>query len=208
MDTVGLRTPANNYTLTITGGCNNGNANGAQIDLVGNTACSFAGVAQLMAGDVSTGHVYIKTANDKYRITALNNGNVGVRTSTPTHDFEVNGNTYISGTLDVTGAGSAASFSAGSFNTTSSRIWKENIQPINNALGKVKQLKGVTFDWNNKDLKNDIGFIAEEVNEILPTIIGKTPQGQVTGLEYGKITALLVEAIKELSDKLDKLQKQ
>ena len=52
---------------------------------------------------------------------------------------------------------------------------EENIKPIDNALDKVCKLKGVTFDWKESDsileIKEDIGFIAQDVQEVLPELI-------------------------------------
>ncbi len=104
-------------------------------------------------------------------------------------------------------SGDYKNINALSFTTSSSRRWKENIKPIENALTTVQKLNGVTFNWKDKNIKNDIGFIAEEVNDLLPTIVGKGENGSIEGLEYGKVTALLVEAIKELNQKIDKLSK-
>lgn len=106
-----------------------------------------------------------------------------------------NGNASFTGT--VTAAG---------FNSTSSRKWKENITPITNALDIVSKLQGVTFDWNNKDLKNDFGLIAEDVNEVLPTIVSKNDNNEVTGVDYSRITALLIETVKELNIRIKVLE--
>ena len=95
---------------------------------------------------------------------------------------------------------------AAGFNSTSSRKWKENITPITNALDTVSKLQGVTFDWNNKDLKNDFGLIAEDVNEVLPTIVGKDIDNNISGVDYGRITALLIETVKELNTRIKALE--
>ena len=96
---------------------------------------------------------------------------------------------------------------ANAFNTTSSKRFKENIRPLQNVMELINKLNGVKFDWNTKEVKNDIGFIAEEVNEILPTIVGKDADGKINGLEYGKLTVLSIEAIKDLDSRLKKLEK-
>jgi len=95
---------------------------------------------------------------------------------------------------------------AQNYNTSSSRKWKTNITPITNALDTVSKLQGVTFDWNNRDVKNDIGLIAEEVNEILPTIVAKNDSNEVTGVDYSRLTAILIEAVKELNTKVKQLE--
>ena len=64
----------------------------------------------------------------------------------------------------------------------------------------------MTFDWNNKDLKNDFGLIAEDVNEVLPTIVGKNGNNEITGVDYSRITALLIETVKELNIRIKALE--
>jgi hypothetical protein len=86
---------------------------------------------------------------------------------------------------------------------------KENIAPIENALEKVTKLRGVEFDWKeNTDewtytkIKHDIGFIAQEVQEVEPKLVREGGDGFL-GLRDRAIPALLVEAIKELKAELD-----
>lgn len=117
--------------------------------------------------------------------------NVGIGTSSPDTKLTVSG-----------------AVKASSFNTVSSRAYKTNIVPMVNALDTTSKLQGVTFDWNNKNLNNDIGFIAEDVETILPTIVSKGPAGETTGVDYGRVTALLVEAVKELNNKVKDLEEQ
>jgi hypothetical protein len=66
----------------------------------------------------------------------------------------------------------------------------------------------VTFDWKTNIIKNDIGMIAEEVNEILPTIVQKDNTGQVQGLDYSRIVAVLTAAVQELSAELKDVKAQ
>jgi hypothetical protein len=98
-----------------------------------------------------------------------------------------------------------------SFTSTSSRRFKENIAPIGNALDKVMHLQGVTFDWT-KDKghkhsmagKHSIGFIAEDFANVLPELVAWENNGKdAVGLDYDKITAVTVEAIKELKAQKD-----
>ena len=62
------------------------------------------------------------------------------------------------------------------------------------------------FDWKTKDLKNDIGLIAEEVNEVVPNLVGFNNQGEIVGIDYGKLTPILIQAVKELSLEVQKLK--
>ncbi|MBI3656466.1 MAG: tail fiber domain-containing protein [Acidobacteria bacterium] len=95
-------------------------------------------------------------------------------------------------------AGLAGQGLANAWVTYSSRRWKENIAPIDNALAKVDQLRGVYYDWKETK-KHDIGLIAEEVGEVIPEVVAFEANGtDAQSLDYARLTALLVEAIKEL----------
>jgi hypothetical protein len=88
---------------------------------------------------------------------------------------------------------------------------KENIVPIPNALEKVNQISGNTYDWKagydeiHSHKGNDVGVIAQEIEEILPQIVTNRDNGY-KAVQYEKIIPLLVEAIKELSAKIDRLE--
>jgi len=97
---------------------------------------------------------------------------------------------------------------AQAWDTHSSRRWKENVEPVNNALEKVCKLQGVYFDWK-KDYggKHDIGLIAEDVGQIFPEVVSYEQNGiDAKGLNYDRLTAVLVEAVKELNAKNNLLE--
>lgn len=88
---------------------------------------------------------------------------------------------------------------------TSSIRWKENITTIPEAIEKIKQLRGVHFDWKATQ-RLDIGMIAEEVARVLPEIVAYEDDGvEARGLDYSGIVAVLVEAVKAQQLQLDKL---
>ena len=87
---------------------------------------------------------------------------------------------------------------------------KENLVPINNALQKTNTLTGYEFDWNNKSEyvgQHDIGIIAQEVEEVLPEAT-KTREDGTKAVRYEKLVPLLIESIKELTAKVEKLESQ
>lgn len=98
---------------------------------------------------------------------------------------------------------------ANRWDTYSSARWKHNVQPIESALDKVMQLRGVTFDWNAENGgAHDVGFIAEEVGAIVPELVTWEPDGKnAQGLAYDRITALTVEAIKDQQKQIDELRR-
>lgn len=100
----------------------------------------------------------------------------------------------------------AGNFVATSYTSTSSERFKKDIIAIGSALHLVQQLEGVSFTWKDTN-KRDIGFIAERVNDVLPQVVHKDPEGQIVSIDYGKIVALLTNAIKELKAEVDALKK-
>lgn len=128
----------------------------------------------------------------KYLSNRQKNLKVGISSYTENQTvLEVVGNANFSGVLTVT-----------DINSTSDIRYKENIQPIPDAVEKVLQLNGVTFDWK-KTKTSSAGVIAQEVEKILPSLIsGDDPKT----VNYNGIIGLLVEAVKELSYEIEMLK--
>jgi hypothetical protein len=77
---------------------------------------------------------------------------------------------------------------------------KSNIKTIENALEKVSQLRGVSFEKNGE---NEIGVIAQEVQKVLPEVV---QDGEYLSVAYGNIVGLLIEAIKEQQEQIEDLK--
>jgi hypothetical protein len=88
---------------------------------------------------------------------------------------------------------------------TSSIRYKENVVSLNKSLDKVLLLRGVTYNRKGSD-DTEIGVIAEEVADIVPEIINFTKSGEADSVSYGRITALLIEAIKEQQQQINELK--
>ncbi|MBK8501994.1 MAG: tail fiber domain-containing protein [Saprospiraceae bacterium] len=106
------------------------------------------------------------------------------------------------GVVGSTGTGSSgfdfyaqSTMAAKNYGSASSRRWKENIVNIPDPLGKISQLRGVYFDWKeDHGGHHSLGFIAEEVGEVLPEIVLYESNGiDAKGMDYSKMTPLLVE---------------
>lgn len=85
---------------------------------------------------------------------------------------------------------------AGNVTAYSDERLKHDVQVIHGALDKVKALRGVTFKWN-RDNSGGIGFIAQELEQVCPELVHNC--ADIKSVAYGNVTALLVEAVKELS---------
>jgi hypothetical protein len=125
------------------------------------------------------------------------------------------------------GVGTAASGTTGEIRATnditayysSDKRLKTNIQPIQDPLTKLQKIGGYTFEWiPNKDIHshtgNDIGVIAQEIEEVLPEVT-TTRENGYKAVKYEKLTAYLIECVKEqqfhiqqLEDRLVKLEKK
>jgi trimeric autotransporter adhesin len=93
-----------------------------------------------------------------------------------------------------------------SWETYSSRRWKTNIQTLPNALAKVEQLRGVSYDQKDSG-KHEIGVIAEEVGAVVPEVVSYEKGGRdASGVDYSRLTALLIEATKEQQKQIQKEQ--
>ena len=95
------------------------------------------------------------------------------------------------------------------YGSPSDKRLKENIKPIKNPLGKIKKLKGVTFDWKQSnsilDIKEDYGFIAQDVQKIIPELVRKN-ENELLSMRHQGIIPILVEAIKELEARVKELE--
>ena len=75
---------------------------------------------------------------------------------------------------------------------------------MNGALDTVMSLKGVEFTWKNSDAR-DFGFIAQDVQEVLPQAVHES--AGVHGVDYSRLTSVLVEAVKAQQVQIDDLKK-
>jgi hypothetical protein len=102
-----------------------------------------------------------------------------------------------------------ADITAYSTTTTSDRRYKKDIETIPNALDKINTLNGVTFKWKRDD-KESAGLIAQDVEQVLPQAVCvkealKTGE-EYLALNYDCVVGMLVEAVKELNQKVEKLE--
>jgi hypothetical protein len=117
-------------------------------------------------------------------------GNVGIGDTTPSYKLDV------AGTIRATGDVIAYS---------DARV-KDNVVTIENALDKVTQLRGVSYNRNDvEDKTTKIGVIAQEVLEVLPEVVQQDDEGKYS-VAYGNMVGLLIESIKELKAEIDELK--
>ena len=127
------------------------------------------------------------------RFTIARGGNVGIGTTNPTYQLQVNGRIKSIG-----------------INETSDARLKTNVIEIQNALADVLKMRGVTYDWdtiNHPDMNfedgKQYGLIAQELEKVIPELVGTDKEGWKS-IEYSHLVPVLVEAIKQQQAIIDK----
>ena len=123
-------------------------------------------------------------------------GDVTIGTATAVEKLTVTGNICATGTI---GACSDARY-------------KRGIATLDNPLEIISKLRGVDFKWRADEFpekqfseKPQVGFIAQEIKEILPGVVSKGADGYYS-VDYSRLTPVLVEAIKDQQNQIDELQ--
>ncbi|MCA9369825.1 tail fiber domain-containing protein, partial [Candidatus Woesebacteria bacterium] len=172
------------------------------------------------AGNDNDDSFFIGTGTTPGSNTALeinSSGQLGIGV-TPTQALHVNGNGALTGglflgVLSFNGATDVCRNTLNALSTcSSSQRYKENIESLDLGLNEVMQLRPVVFDWK-ADGMHDLGFVAEEVEQIDP-LLATYANGQIEGVKYKQLTAVLVNAVQEQQSlimsnksKLTKLEK-
>ncbi len=91
----------------------------------------------------------------------------------------------------------------------SDRRFKKNVTPIVSALNKITKLQGVTFTWDRANFPGrffpkgtEVGLIAQDVETVIPEVVGTDAEGYKS-IHYDKLTSVLIEAVKEMKNKID-----
>lgn len=138
------------------------------------------------SGVFSLGDNQVSIYNNATEVVRVTGGNVGIGTPAPSQRLTVNGNVL---------ANNVAVPSSGRF--------KDHVVPMDDALRNLLKLEGVRFDWKPEwaaqrpGREHDIGFVAEDVAKIFPEVVFRDDQGNVTGMDYSRLTAVAVQAIKQ-----------
>ena len=139
--------------------------------------------------------------------------------ATHTGSFATTGSNIFSGSQNITGSiqltGSAAI--GGDITATgditayfsSDENLKNNVELIPNAVEKIKQIKGVSFDWNDKSNHegHDVGVIAQDIERVLPELV-VTRENGFKAVKYDRLVALLIQVNKELIERIENLESQ
>ena len=132
-----------------------------------------------------------------------------IRVNTADKDLKINGydgsSEITALTLDMSAAG-AATFNNDVTAFSDVRL-KENIETIPDALDKVCQMRGVTFNRIDVDGERQMGVIAQEVEKIAPEVVREDDsEDKIKSVAYSNLVGLLIEAIKDLKNEVDELK--
>jgi len=157
--------------------------------------------------DADGGTIVFKDGGTEIGFLSLDNsGFFDIFSSVSDNDLRIRGNdggsTINALTFDMSDAG-AATFNNNVTAFSDERL-KDNIETLEDGLDKVEQLRGVTY---TRDGRENIGVIAQEIEKILPEIV-KTADDEMgtKSVDYSRITAVLIEAVKDLSARVKELE--
>lgn len=191
--------------------------NGSENIAIGDYALynSLSGTRNIAIGggagfnETANNKLYIENSNSNTPLIGgdFTNDIVGINTpmanlaTNPTWKLQVGGD--INSTGVVRAAGVALS---------SDIRFKKNIRPLQNSLANISKINGVSYDWRKDEFKDrsftdksQVGLIAQEVEKIYPEMIDIDVSGYKS-INYTQFTPILIEAIKELNQKVDKLE--
>ena len=97
-------------------------------------------------------------------------------------------------------------YSSGDITAFSDARVKENVRPIENSLDKILNSKGVVYDRIDTGTKDNIGFIAQELETSIPELVS-TDEAGYKSVKYQNMVAVLVEAVKEQQQQIEELKK-
>jgi hypothetical protein len=142
---------------------------------------SIVGALSFSSGGVGSGSERMRIASD---------GNVGIGVASPTVKLDVAGSILASGNVTA---------------YSDIRV-KDNVESIEGAIGKLSQIRGVTYTRTDLDDKQRrfAGVIAQEIEQVLPEAV--FDNGKVKAVDYNATIALLIEAVKEQQKRIDKLE--
>lgn len=134
------------------------------------------------------------------------NGRAGVMRGEPpmaplNNSFEVGGNVLVSWPESTEHATQTARVTAQTYEYDSDRRHKKNIRTISDATELVKKLRGVSFEWT-RNQREDFGFVAQELQRVFPELVSQQDASGYLSVDYGKLTGVMLQAVKEQSAEL------
>jgi hypothetical protein len=181
---VGIGTTSPSDKLDVNGAVYIRAGNSLKLD---NTSNNY--VAQINNGGSSGASTLVFQTGGSARMRIINNGNVGIGTATPSTELEV------VGTITCT-----------TLVETSNMSSKTNIKKLTSQTEKIAKLSPVSFNYKINN-KCSLGLIAEEVAKVYPELV-EYENDRALGVNYSKLTSVLISAVNELAAEVAELKKQ
>jgi hypothetical protein len=208
-------TDTNQFLIRASGGVGiNTNSPGVPLNVDGGTDASLASGGFVAIGAMTSRNLtlddneilvrnngepatlYVNRYSGNVLICANTSAKVGIGTTDPDEKLHVSGNICYTGTIGA----------------CSDERYKKNVATIQGALATLVKLRGVTYNWKQDeypdqsfDDRTHVGFIAQELKELVPEIVMVSDEGYMS-VDYGRLTPLLVEALKQLKGENDELK--
>jgi hypothetical protein len=142
-----------------------------------------------------TGDWYIRSAANNGNVILQDNydGKVGIGTASPAYKLDVAGHVH-----------------AADFLITSDARLKTDVKRLTGVLEKLAHIRGISFEWNESPqaprcspVPRQIGILAQELEGVYPELVISTGAEKYRAIDYAKLSAVLVEAIKELKSETE-----
>jgi hypothetical protein len=130
-------------------------------------------------------------------------------------NLDVSGNLFVNGTLGIGTLGSGGTvnlcrpilFPLIVSSCSSSLRYKTDVQAFIGGLDVVRRLRPITFNWKDGGMR-DVGFAAEDVEKVESLLVTYNDKGEIEGVKYGQLTTVLVNAVKEQQEQIQKQNAQ
>ena len=190
-----------------------GNVTTAKLATTGVTAGTYGGASNVSVITVGVDGRVTSASNVAFSSGAAISITNDVNTNADTF-FPLLSNNVTSGTLAAANTSNTKLFynantgtlTATDFNSLSDISLKDNILYIQSPLSVIEKLSGVEFNWKDNGRKSS-GFIAQEVEQNLPHLVGSSKEGIKT-VNYQGVIAYLVETVKQLNNRIKQLEKK
>ena len=143
--------------------------------------------------DYGSGGFYIRFNSGPVAMFMAANRNIGINKDNPEYALDVTGT--IRATADI------IAYSDGRYKT--------NVITLSNALERVNQMRGIYYTMKDKPEDRKVGVIAQEMEAVLPEVVmTDDSEDKKKSVAYGNLTAILIEAVKELTARLERIEQK